>query len=236
MLALLQKRKSRLAVAVEKHVEPQNDSTEQTSPTPGSISVGFADKSWDEISHTLKQDLARIKTLAGFEEKTPYKQEMIAKYKPVAEKLMATHENLGGLDLLWWWFLWQIDCGLFTAIHDDFRQAIERGLDAPHGWKSDGQTAFCDFVFEYTLESKKAGIAFEPRFLTSAIESIQAGELAINPALKSKMYRLMGELYDAQEDKVNALKFYEMSLVLDPKCGKKGRIKTLKEELENNEK
>lgn len=225
MISILMKRRALANQPVEPKVEVKQ-AGETTRPT-------LASKPWEETQAMLKQDLARLRTLAGSKEKAPYKEELIKKYRPLVEKLLATHKgNYANLDVVWWWFIWHVDLGKFEEIHDAFRAAIDGGLEAPTNWKMNGQTAFCGYVFNYAKNAHANGKEFKREYLIKAVEDLLAGELATNAPLKVKMFRLVGDwCFDAGE-KEKAHNLFELVMKLDPnKGGRKTKLSDLKEEL-----
>ena len=92
------------------------------------------------------------------------KEALIKKYKPVITNLLSTHDNLEGLDVIWWFYQWQIDCGLLEKIHDEFKAVVLKGLNSPQGWRSNGQTAYLDIIFKYSDEAKKANTKFNAKY------------------------------------------------------------------------
>ncbi|MBW3695753.1 hypothetical protein EK599_08600 [Vibrio sp. T187] len=190
-------------------------------------------KPWEEIQLMLKQDLSYVRTLAGSKEKDPFKESLIEKYRSTVETLLETHQgNYANLDVLWWFFIWHVDLGLLETIHDDFRNAIGAGLEAPHNWKMNGQTAYCGYVFNYSLEAHKANKEYERSYLLNAVQDLQSGELATNAPLKVKMYRLVGDWHYEEGERELACQLYEQVMKLDPdKGGCKTKLKELKEEL-----
>lgn len=197
-----------------------------------SLAKGAQTSTWEDIQASLKQDLSFLKTLAGHQEKAPFKQELVNKYRDVVTHLLAEHDNLAGLDLVWWFYQWQVDLGLLLEVHDDFRAAIDRGLETPVKYKSDAQTAYCDIVFQYSHKADKNDELFDQDFLIDAVQDIQEGKLATNAPLKVKMFRLVGDWYFASEEKQKALTLFEQVMALDPKKGgRKTKLTQLKEEL-----
>ncbi len=191
-----------------------------------------SERAWEDIQAGLKQDLAYLRTLAGSQEKNPYKQTLIDKYRPTVESLLTTHNTLGGLDIVWWFYQWQIDLGRFEQIQADFRQAIDNGLETPASWKSNGQTAYCDTVFTYSFEADRDEKKCEKQYLTDTVTDLQEGKLATNAPLKVKMFRLLGDWYLKAEDQEKAYALYQQVMQLDPsKGGRKTRLKELAETL-----
>lgn len=238
MLTLLKKRQDRAAIkAVLTHPQEQGfqEAGEASAVAPvTSASDPFVNKSWDEVQRTLETDLGFVRTLAGFEEKNAFRKELIKKYKGQAEHLLATRANLEGLDLLWWYYLWQVDCGLLELIHDEFRSAVSRGLSTPRKWSSSAEVAYCDVIFRYSDGAHKANATFNHAYLTRAIVDINEGKLAVNGPLKVKMFRLAGKLLDEAGAKEEALALFEAVMQMDPnRGGCKKRIQELKEELEH---
>ncbi|CAH7322466.1 TPR_REGION domain-containing protein [Vibrio chagasii] len=198
-----------------------------------SVQRAFSDKTWEEVQASFKQDQSYLRTLSGSKEKEPYKQELINKYRPVVERLLETHKgNYGNLDVMWYFYMWHFDLGQFEAIHDQFRAAIEDGLETPLNFKANGQTGFCDYVFKYTHEAHRNGREYNRDYLLSAVNDVLTGELATNAPLKVKMFRLVGDWYLEAGEKEKAHQMFERVMTLDPKKGGvKIKLKTLTEEL-----
>lgn len=240
MLTLLKKRQDRAAIKAAL-INPQEQDTQETSEEPtvalsASQSDPFSNKSWDEVQRILEADLGFVRTLAGFEEKNTFRKELIKKYKEQADHLLATRVNLEGIDLLWWYYMWQVDCGLLDLIHDEFRAAISRGLSTPQKWNSNGEVAYCDVIFRYSDNAYKAKVTFNRTYLSQAIIDIAEGKLAINAPLKVKMFRLAGKLLDEAGAKEEALALFEAVMQMDPnRGGCKKRLQELKEELEHEQ-
>ena len=232
MLTLLLKRQARAKKELKKQSEPIQS---EIVSIGGAIKPRLAleDKPWPEVQNTLKNDLEYSRTLAGSQEKIPFKKELIQKYKSLVTNLLASHENLDGLDVVWWFYQWQVDCGLLPFMHDSFKAAVLKGLDTPVNWKSNGQTAYCDIVFKYSHEAHKANVEFNSTFLSGAINDLLAGNIATNPPLKVKMFRLAGDLLLQAGKSQDALTLYELVMKLDPqKGGRKIKLEKLKEELD----
>lgn len=228
MLAILLKRQAAQELTNQKStpVIEKMEASESARPT-------LVGKSWEETQVMLKQDLSYLRTLAGSKEKDPYKEELIKKYRPLVEQLLATHQgNYGNLEVMWWFFIWHVDLGQFEAIHDDFRQAIVAGLEAPANWKMNGQTAFCGYVFKHAHEAQTNNAEFKREYLLNATNDLLRGELATNVPLKVKMFRLVGDWYEEAGEKEQAHNLFELVMKLDPsKGGRKGKLKDLKQEL-----
>ncbi|MUK70162.1 phage terminase small subunit [Aliivibrio fischeri] len=230
MLTLLLKRQAKARKAQAMKVEQ-----ESALNTPVMIATGARDvlehKSWDEVQHILKTDLKYSRTLAGSQEKIPYKKELVKKYTPLVSKLLKSHESLDGLDVVWWFYQWQVDCGLLLSVHDAFKQAIFKGLTTPLSWNSNGQTAFLDVVFKYSHEAHKTKQSFNVQFLRDAVTDLIEGRLATNAPLKVKMFRLAGDLLLEAGNSKEALALFEMVMKIDPKKGgRKIKLKELREE------
>ncbi|MBE8574462.1 phage terminase small subunit [Vibrio sp. OPT18] len=234
MFALARRRQQAAEKQVSNGIKTQLLDTHAPNETKGDLLV---DKPWNEITHMLKQDLEYVRTLAGFEARTPFKKELTRKYRGVVAKLLSEHDNLDGLDIIWWWYQWQIDVGLLPLVHDDFRQAIERGLDSPQRWSSSGQTAYCDIIYKYSNDAFKQEAVYNPQYLMKAVKDISNGSLATNAALKVKMFRLVGDIADKAGLYQEALAMFGAVMSMDPtKGGRKTRLKELKEQLNHESK
>ncbi|NOI79234.1 hypothetical protein F0237_01070 [Vibrio tubiashii] len=222
MLSILMKRQQLLKTV---QVKQTNAST--------NTRTAFADKPWQETQAILKQDLSFLKSLAGSKEKEPYKQQLVDKYRPLIEKLLATHQgNYANLEVMWWFYLWQVDLGQFEAVYADFRLAIDSGLEPPTTWRTNGHTAFCDLVFTYSHQAVQNNKPFTKDHLIQTVNDLQSGHLATNAPLKAKMYRLVGDWYLEDGEKKLAHDMFEQVMRLDPnKGGRKTKLKELKEEL-----
>ncbi|MEF1254536.1 phage terminase small subunit [Vibrio sp. M260112] len=222
MLSILMKRQQQLKTV---QVKQTNEST--------NTRTAFADKPWQETQAILKQDLSFLKSLAGSKEKEPYKQQLVDKYRPLVEKLLATHQgNYANLEVMWWFYLWQVDLGQFESVYADFRLAIDSGLEPPTTWRTNGHTAFCDLVFSYSHQAVQNNKPFTKDYLIQTVNDLQSGHLATNAPLKVKMYRLVGDWYFEDGEKKLAHDLFEQVMRLDPsKGGRKTKLKELKEEL-----
>ncbi|OCH16988.1 phage terminase small subunit [Aliivibrio logei] len=240
MLTLLKKRQDRAAAkaALENPTEEIQDQVADGSTIVPSTSPSdpLAGKPWDEIQRILAVDLELVRTLASFEEKNAFRKELIKKYKAQVEHLLSSHKNLEGLELIWWFYLWQIDCGLLPLVHDDFKAAVMRGLNTPQKWNTNATTAYCDIIFKYSHKAHAEKSLFNTQYLSSAIADIVEGKIAINAPLKVKMFRLAGDLLDESGHKKEALSLFEAVMQMDPnKGGRKKRVKDLSEELNHEQ-
>lgn len=233
MLTLLQKRKARTnhAAALLKQDQQVADIASSDTIVAVSVKTAFDDKPWDEQQHELSRDIEYARTLAGSQEKTPFKKELVKKYSNIVQRLLSTHDDLDGLDVVWWYYQWQVDVGLLPLVYDDFHAAVQRGLSSPKNWKSNGQTAFCDIIFKYTDAAYKEERPLNAQYLFDAVENIVKGTFAVNVPLKVKVFRLAGDLLVRYGSKEDALVLFEQVMAIDPKGGCKNKIKTIKEEL-----
>ncbi|WP_019275983.1 phage terminase small subunit [Vibrio coralliilyticus] len=226
MLSILMKRQAQL--------KPKQVNAEAQQPEVSVIArPAFLGKPWEETQAMLKQELKYVRTLSGSKEKDPFKEELIKKYRPLVEELLETHKgNYGNLDVMWWWFLWHVDLGKLEDIYEDFRAAISAGLECPNTWKMNGQTAFLGYVQKYSQKAYEAKKPFNREYLVNAVKDLRAGELATNPPLKVKMFRLVGDWHFEEGEKKEAHDLFEQVMKLDPsKGGRKTKLKDLREEL-----
>ena len=232
MLSILLKRQAQAKASEQAERQALPPDTHNPELAGDNTRPTLADKPWDETQAILKQDLAFLRTLAGSQEKDPFKKELVNKYQPLVAKLLTTHDNLEGLDVIWWFYQWQVDLGQLPQVHDVLRAAVIHGLDTPQNWKSNGQTAFCDMVFKFSHDAHTRKVEFNREFLINAVQDLLEGNLATNAPLKVKMFRLVGDWhYDAGE-REQAHNLFELVMKLDPsKGGRKGKLKELKEEL-----
>lgn len=223
MLSILKKRQAMQQQKAKPLVIPEVIVTKQSA---------IADKPWEETQATLKRDLEYLRTLAGSQEKNPYKEELVKKYQPIVERLLTTHGNLQNLDVIWWFYQWQIDLGKLPEVHDQLREAIDKGLETPHSWKVNGETGYCDIVFQYSHKAYEQKQEFNRDYLIQAVSDLQEGKLATNAPLKVKMFRLVGDWHYENGEKEQAYALFETVMKLDPsKGGRKTKLNELKEEL-----
>ncbi|MEC4728997.1 hypothetical protein HWQ46_26140 [Shewanella sp. D64] len=238
MLTLLKKRlaRAKAKAALEEASHPPHEEVELPVVTGEVIHDPLQGKPWDEVQRMLDIDLDFVRTLAGFDEKNAFRKELIKKYQATVVNLLATKESLEGLDLVWWHFLWQVDCGSLDVVHNDFKAAVLRGLSAPKRWNSNGQTAFCDIVFKYSHSAHTEKVLFNPTFLLGLVNDITQGKLAVNAPLKVKIFRLAGDLMDQQGEKKVALSLFTLVMEIDPnRGGRKTRVQELTVELKGSE-
>ena len=213
MLSLLIKRKAKTKV---KHAP-----TTRTDTTQKSID-------WSKTKKNLANDLMYLKTLAGSEEKNPYKIELIDKYQQIVKSLLASHTDLAQLDVVWWWFVWSIDLGRIDEVYADFKDAIARNLTVPDCYRSNAHTAFSDLIFKHSDSQRREKKVFNTAYLEHVVIDVQSGNYAINAALKSKIFRLAGDIALENGDKEKAVTLFELAIGLDPKCGRKQLLTELK--------
>lgn len=227
MLSILMKRKRQLQSTLQKPEQIQQPEASST------LRPAFADKPWEETQAALKNDLGFLKSLSGSKEKDPYKEELVKKYRPLVERLLETHKgNYANLEVMWWFYLWQVDLGRFEEVYDDFRLAIEGGLEPPMTWRTNGHTAFCDLVFTYSHKAVQKKEEFKREYLINAVKDLRSGQLATNAPLKVKMFRLVGDWHFDAGEKKEAHDLFEQVMKLDPrKGGRKTKLNELKEEL-----
>lgn len=240
MFTLLKKRQARAAALLASQQSDENvlntesfTDTSSNSETENTTNTAtLKGKPWDEVQRILAMDLEFVRTIAGFEDKNEFRKELIKKYKDQVDHLLTIHDRLEGLDLIWWYYLWQIDCGLLPLVHDDFKAAILRGLETPQRWNTNGETAYCDVIFKYSHKAHTEKTPFNTQYISNAITDIVEGKMAINAPLKVKMFRLAGDLLDESGNKKEALSLFEAVMQMDPKKGgRKKRVKELNEEL-----
>lgn len=188
-----------------------------------------------ELKANLANELITLKAANGDEERTPYKKELIEKYRPFAESLME-FADWGNLDVLFWWLMWRLDVEGFEAVQPEWFRGTERGLNCPLPFKRDWQTMYVDELFNYTKREFEADQPFERNFMMIAIAEIESGLLVINAPLKSKLYKLSGQIHQKLGQDENALSDYEKALNYDEQVGVKTVIKELKAKLEIGEK
>ncbi len=229
MISILKKRQA--LQRQQAKVKPQVVSVETDLNEAPSLS-GIAAKPWEETQVMLKKDLEYVRTLAGSQEKDPFKAELVEKYRPVVERLLTTHDNLENLDVIWWFYQWQIDLGKLPDVHDQLREAIDKGLETPNTWKVNGQTGYCDIVFKYSFKAQEQKQEFNREYLIQAVSDLQQGKLATNAPLKVKMFRLVGDWHYDNGEKEQAYTMFDAVMKLDPnKGGRKTKLNELMEEL-----
>jgi tetratricopeptide (TPR) repeat protein len=235
MLSILMKREAQKAKPEPVEAFEAIDSVDamNESTVSQAVRTAFADKPWEETQLVFKHDQSYLRTLSGSKEKDPYKQELINKYRPLVEKLLDTHKgNYDNLDVMWCFYMWHFDLGQFEKIHDDFRAAIDGGLETPANFKVNGQTGFCDYVFKYTHKAHTDKKAYKREYLLKAVNDLLAGELATNAPLKVKMFRLVGDWHFEAGEKEKAHNLFEIVMKLDPnKGGVKKKLEALQKEL-----
>lgn len=231
MLSILKKRQAAQRKLEAAAPKPQVEVAE-TLASEIPLRQVITDKPWEETQAMLKQDLEYLRTLAGSQEKDPFKAQLVEKYRPVVEQLLTTHDNLDNLDVIWWFYQWQVDLGLLTEIHDQLRAAIDKGLETPNSWKVNGQTGYCDIVFKYSFKANEQKQEFNREYLIQAVSDLQQGKLATNAPLKVKMFRLVGDWHYENGEKEQAYTMFDAVMKLDPnKGGRKTKLNELKDEL-----
>lgn len=226
-----------LALAHKKRVLAQQEAQQnKTAParTINTASNRGPSADFNELKTKLEPDLITLQKLNGDEEKHPFKNNLIEKYRPLCEHLMATHENWARLDVLFWWLMWRNDLNGFESVQADWYQAVEHGLTTPNNFKRDWQTVYLDEMFKYSDSAFKAEQEFNQAFITDALGELELGQLVTNTAVKSKLYKLLGQIQQKAGNDQLALDAFKKASSMDPKIGVKTVIKELEKKVNNN--
>ncbi len=204
-------------------VQPQSSSEKRSVPAD-----------FNELKAKLDPDLMTMQRLNGDEEKHPFKKDLIEKYRPLCEHLIANYDNWARLDVLFWWLMWRNDLNGFDSVQADWYQAIEHGLTTPNNFKRDWQTVYLDEMFKYSDTAFKAEEDFNQAFITGALSELELGQLVTNTAVKSKLFKLLGQIQQKAGNDQLALDAYKKASSMDPKVGVKTVIKELAKKVQAN--
>jgi len=188
-----------------------------------------------DLKERLTTDLGILKQLSGDEERNPYKQELIEKYKPLVQQIMSSHQNWARQNALFWWLMWRIDVEPFMSVVDDLKSAVEHGLTTPQEFKRDWQTIYLDQVFQHFDQALKKEDLNNLHILQDAIASIRQGKIVTNVPLKAKLYALNGKFAHKTKDFETAQKNYKQAINLDEKSGVKRLLSEVTEKLESEQ-
>lgn len=189
----------------------------------------------DEIKEQLDDDLITLSKLNGDEEKTPFKEELIEKYRSLCESLMESHKNWARLKVLFWWLMWRLDTEGFDAVQTDWYRGTENGLTSPDQFKRDWQTIYLDELNTFAKDNLDKLTDDQLNYLSIAAAELESGLLVTNAALKAKIYKVYGQALQAKGQKESALAAYKTAFEFDDGVGVKKVITTLEKELKTDE-
>ena len=152
----------------------------------------------------------------------------------MCEFFIKEYDDWGHLAALSWWLIWRVDVEPFTDLEPLLLQGVEKGLTSPIEFKSDWQTFYIDLVQSYGAHHIKLNKDWDAKCVIRAYKLVNAGEVAINQALKSKLYVLVGKIHMKLELFEKAQPALEMAMQLNPRAGVKKLLKQCNEELEIN--
>ncbi|MBD3611449.1 MAG: hypothetical protein HUJ13_03355 [Hydrogenovibrio crunogenus] len=189
----------------------------------------------DEVKSQLDGDLMTLSKLNGDEEKTPFKKDLIEKYRALCEQLMQSHQNWARLKVLFWWFMWRLDVEGFEAVQADWYHGIESGLTTPDSFSRDWQTIYLDALHNFAKDNVENPTDEQLNYLAIATAELESGLMVTNAPLKAKLYKVYGQTLEAKGYADQAVNAYKNALELDDKVGVKKVIAQLEKELKTDE-
>lgn len=228
-LALKHKQSVLAAQAAQGTSQPAASTVSAAAKTPSNPD-SQTKSAFAGLKENLENELITLNQANGDEERDPYKKELIEKYREFANHLM-TFDNFKDLTVLFRWLMWRLDLEGFEAVQADMLNAVNKGLTSPKEFKRDFVTIYVDEVFAYSNTAFKKGSEFNAEFLTHVIDNINAGEWAINPEIKAKLFALLGKIQHKNGNCEMAAKSYATALNLNSRVG----VKKLKAKAEKGE-
>ena len=205
--------------------------TEQASPSTAS-KVYVADK-FTQLKDNLPSVLAMLKSLSGNEERTPYKMQLIAQYKELAQHIMNTCEDWGRQDVLAYWLIWRLDVEGFESVQPEMYQGILHGLTTPVNYNRDWQALYLTEMESYYTELAKTDSVINVEPIQQAIDDLATGAMTATPEMKARIFKVYGHVL-FESNPALALEAYEKATLLEPNIGVKKRTEQLKAKLEKS--
>ncbi|MCI4411974.1 MAG: hypothetical protein JHC38_09925 [Thiotrichales bacterium] len=204
------------------------------SATPETTSKIYGEDKFSQLKENLPSVLGMLKSLAGNEERTPYKKQLITQYKELAQHIMNSCEDWGRQDVLAYWLIWRLDVEGFAAVQPEMYEGIQRGLTTPVNYNRDWQTLYLTEMEAYYTEIAKTDKPIDVAPIEQAINDLVEGNMTATPEMKARIYKVYGHtLFETDPQK--ALLAYEKATLLEPNIGVKRRIEQLKAKLEKND-
>jgi hypothetical protein len=198
--------------------QPVLNSAELTGKKP----LGALPEALKKLKDGFDGDRQTLKLLNGDEQRTPFKKELIEKYRPLCEYFMANYDDWARLDCLFWWLIWRSDIENFSDIEGDLYSAVQHGLTTPiKGFERDWQTFYADLVFIHFDENLKVDKSGDELCLSKLVADIINGDIIINIPLKAKLFAVYGKVCMRLTQPETAIKAFKMALALNDKVGVK---------------
>lgn len=182
--------------------------------------------SLEALTANFSADWHTMGLLTGDSERTPFKKELIEKYRPLCVHYMATRQDWGQLNPLFWWLIWRADIESFESIEPDFYQGALNGLTVPVGkFKSTWPTLYCDLVknhYKALLDDEQTPPV---DVISKVIADLSNGSMVTNQPLKAKLFALYGKTVLLTGDIDTAANAFEKALALDEGIGVKKLLK-----------
>jgi len=188
----------------------------------GKKPMGALPEALKKLKDGFDGDRQTLKLLNGDEQRTPFKKELIEKYRPLCEYFMANYDDWARLDCLFWWLIWRSDIETFSEIEGDLYSAVQHGLTTPiKGFERDWQTFYADLVFIHYDENIKVDNNGDGLCLSKLVADIVNGDIIINSPLKAKLFAVYGKVCMRLAQTETAIKAFKMALALNDKVGVK---------------
>ncbi len=194
---------------------------------------GALNEALQKLKDSFSGDQQTLKLLNGDEQRTPFKIELIEKYRPLCEHFMQNYENWAQLDSLFWWLIWRSDVESFDQIIVDCLKAVEHGLTTPIDFSRDWSAYYADLVFNYydnLLKDENSDI--DDCYVVELINRVVNGDVIINAPLKAKVYAIFGKILMLQNNLSEAIKAFKAALALNEQVGVKTLLKKILTEQE----
>ena len=186
----------------------------------------------EALAENFQYDLHTMNLLNGDSEKTPFKKEMIEKYRPLCVHYMTTRQDWGQLNTLFWWLIWRADVESFESIESDFYKGVLNGLTVPVGkFKSTWPTQYCDLVKNHYKALLDAEQTPPVDVISKVIADLSNGNMVTNKPLKAKLFALYGKTVLLTGDIDTAANAFEKALALDEGIGVKKLLKQCTESI-----
>ncbi|WP_288657447.1 terminase endonuclease subunit [Pantoea sp. UBA6567] len=177
----------------------------------------------------LGEDRRRLKGIQSTVKKAEIKVEVLPKYVPWVDGVLAT-DGAQQDDVLMYVMLWRVDAGDYAGALAIGRHAIRHGWSMPQGFNRNVQTLLAEEMADAAKNAIVAKTDFDPGLLMQTLDVI--GELDMPDQSRARLHKSLGWVL-REGQPVAALNHLQQAMQLDERCGVKKDIEQLERKIRN---
>lgn len=179
----------------------------------------------------LAEDRRRLKGIQSTVKKAEIKLEMLPKYSPWAEGVLAADAPQQD-DVLMFLLLWRIDAGDYAGGLQIATHALKHGWVMPQALgRRNVQTVVAEELADQAEAALRTQADFSPAVLLEALEL--TAEFDMPDQSRARLHKAIGAVL-SEHNPASALNHLNQALQLDPRCGVKKDKQQLERRLRND--